>query len=190
LLVLWAVGRLDWALYATFGPFTSVYGGGSPAARRWRLQTGVGVVLACAVLSGALVGLSPHRDWLSIPVAAGWAALPAWLSDRLTLRPPRPLFPVPAGRHAAGHRTAAAGLASPLALGRGGRSAGRDRAAGCPQLRAALIFFTPRALLPGQLADPQPILTLLSDRLLETLIGVGIGIVTVFLTRRRRSPTG
>lgn len=42
LTVLDSAGRIDWAIYATFGAFASIYGGARPRPRRWRLQGGMG----------------------------------------------------------------------------------------------------------------------------------------------------
>jgi len=50
----------------------------------------------------------------------------------------------------------------------------------------AMLFVTPLALLMGDLARPQPLGTLLSDRLLETVVGVTIGVVAVYLSRPPR----
>ncbi|MGN7797985.1 FUSC family protein [Leifsonia sp. 22587] len=54
---------------------------------------------------------------------------------------------------------------------------------------AALVFITPLALSVSHLANPTPIGTLVIDRVLETVLGAGIGIVLVLLARgfeRRR----
>lgn len=94
LLVLWGWDRLDLSVYVIFGAFAAVYGGGLVTASRWRMQARLGAILAAASVTGALVGLSPARAWLAIPVAAGWASLAAALSDRQRWRPPGPMFPV------------------------------------------------------------------------------------------------
>lgn len=94
LLALWWLGRLDLSVYATFGAFASVYGGGLVTASRWRTQARLGAILSAASVAGVLVGLSPSRSWLAIPVTAAWASLAAALSDRQRWRPPGPMFPV------------------------------------------------------------------------------------------------
>ena len=94
LTVLALTGRLEWSIYATFGAFASVYGGGRPRPERWRTQAFLGLLLTAAVASGALVGLSDQRRWLAIPVVALWATTGAILSDRHSWRPPGPLFVV------------------------------------------------------------------------------------------------
>lgn len=49
----------------------------------------------------------------------------------------------------------------------------------------ALVFITPLALLMGQLVHPLPISDVLSQRAVETLIGVVIGLAVAWATRRR-----
>lgn len=49
----------------------------------------------------------------------------------------------------------------------------------------ALIFITTLALLSVQLASPQPVPELIRDRFVETLIGVGVGLLAAILTRNR-----
>ncbi|MBW8871320.1 MAG: FUSC family protein [Leifsonia sp.] len=48
---------------------------------------------------------------------------------------------------------------------------------------AALVFITPLALSVSHLASPTPVNVLLFDRVLETLLGAGIGIAFVLLAR-------
>ncbi|WP_433201204.1 FUSC family protein [Dactylosporangium sp. CS-047395] len=92
--VLWRAGALDHAAYATFGAFASVYGGTARTSTRWRLQAAIGALLTTAVGCGAVIGTFEHRAWLSVPVAAAWAAGAAWLSGRFAWRPPGPMFAV------------------------------------------------------------------------------------------------
>lgn len=301
LIALLAVDRVDWSIYATFGAFASIYGGGRPTPGRWRIQAGLGALLTTAVASGALIGTSELRSWIAIPVAAGWATLGAVLSDRQGWRPPGPIFLVfaaatcaaiptdpaqvaaavavaaatatfavglgaiegrcwpgagwgpdrgpmpPAPRHrqrlhaircavavaAAGLIATTAGISHPYwamiaavvpltvrtlraQLVRGahraiGTAIGLAVAAGlllapfptlvtvaviaalqaCAELLVirnyglALIAITPLALLCMQLAHPQPVGPLLVDRLVETLIGVAVGVLTAIVTRDR-----
>ncbi len=49
----------------------------------------------------------------------------------------------------------------------------------------ALVAITPLSLLSMQLANPQPVPALLVDRLVETLIGVAVGLVVAIVTRDR-----
>jgi hypothetical protein len=55
---------------------------------------------------------------------------------------------------------------------------------------AALVFVTPLALLLVQLAVDEPVSELVEDRLIETVIGVAVGLVVVLLTRQRVSNPG
>jgi uncharacterized membrane protein YccC len=311
LLVLAWRGQLDWAIYATFGAFVAVYDPGrGRVAQRVRPQILVGSILVAAVVSGALVGCTEARSWISIPIAAVWAALAAAASDRYRWRPPGPLFVVfgftacaaiPSGptdvaaaaavsagtallavaltvvaallsRTRAGSRNLTAplspgpgfgrrrrrvqmvrcavavlvagtvatlsgiphpywamvGAVVPMAaptlatqLARGlhrvlGTIAGLGLAAVLLSLALpaagviatvaalqtatellvrrnyglALIFVTPLALLLGQLAEHQTVRELLTARLVETLIGVIVGVVLVVLTRDRSPRSG
>jgi len=52
---------------------------------------------------------------------------------------------------------------------------------------AALVFITPLALVSVQLAAPQPVGALLRDRVVETLIGVAVGLAGAVVTRGRRT---
>ena len=70
-----AIGHFPWALYATFGAFASIYGGRMPVAGRWRTQLAVGVLFTLCVGIGALVGVSPERELVGVPVTAVVAAL-------------------------------------------------------------------------------------------------------------------
>lgn len=94
LLILWSVGHLDWAIYAAFGAFTSLYGRNHVHLARLKMQLTVGVVLTTSVLVGVAVGLSSHRAWLAIPVTAVAAGLTSVLSDTQDWHPPGPLFVV------------------------------------------------------------------------------------------------
>lgn len=57
----------------------------------------------------------------------------------------------------------------------------------------ALVLITPLALLMVHLGSPAPVSTLLADRLVDTVLGVAVGLVVVvagdrWLTRARRAP--
>ena len=94
LVLLAAAGRVDLALYATFGAFTAVYGRRPDGSADVRVQARHAVVMVAAVATGCAVALSDHRALLAVPVAAAWAAGAAALSERQHWRPPGPLFPV------------------------------------------------------------------------------------------------
>lgn len=94
LLLLWALGRTDLALYATFGAFTALYGRQHTHRPRLWLQLSAAVYLVAAVTVGTVIALSPQREWLIIPVVTAVAIGAAYLSDALHWHPPGPLFPV------------------------------------------------------------------------------------------------
>lgn len=94
LLLLWAIGRTDLALYATFGAFTALYGRQHSHRPRLWMQSSAAAYLVGAVTVGTVVALSPQRDWLIIPVVTAVAVGAAYLSDALHWHPPGPLFPV------------------------------------------------------------------------------------------------
>lgn len=50
---------------------------------------------------------------------------------------------------------------------------------------AALVFITPLALLMGHLAHPEPVADLVVDRLVETLLGIAVGLLVAWVTRPR-----
>ena len=52
-----------------------------------------------------------------------------------------------------------------------------------------LVFFTPMALLLGDLMLPASIGTLLTQRALETVIGLTIALAATLITHERRTPT-
>lgn len=92
LLVLWAIGHLEWSIYAALGAFTSLYGRNHVGLSRFRMQLTVAVVLTAAVALGVTVGMSPSRGWLAIPVANLAAGLASLLSDAQGWHPPGALF--------------------------------------------------------------------------------------------------
>ncbi|TIC81086.1 FUSC family protein [Nocardioides sp. GY 10127] len=94
LLLLWGTGHLAWSAYATFGAFCAVYARNDPWRARVGMQARAGAWLALSVTIGAVVALSDHRAWLSVPVTAAFAAVGSLLSDHWGWRPPGPLFTV------------------------------------------------------------------------------------------------
>lgn len=90
--VLAAAGRMDLALYASFGVFASLFGGRQTSPTRWRSQARMGALLTLAATSGALVATSDARSWIAIPVAAAWAGFAGWRSEVASWRPPGPMF--------------------------------------------------------------------------------------------------
>ena len=92
LLVLWALGRQELSIYAAFGAFTSLYGRAHGSLSRARMQVTLGLLLTASVTLGTVVGMSPHRAWLAIPVAALVAGFGSLVSDAQEWHPPGPLF--------------------------------------------------------------------------------------------------
>lgn len=94
LLVLLAIGHLEWSVYAAFGAFTSLYGRERVDRSRLELQTEAAVVQVGCIVLGVLVGTSPHRAWLAVPIAAMVAVLAAARSALAGWHPPGALFQV------------------------------------------------------------------------------------------------
>ena len=92
LLVLWALGRPEWTIYASFGAFTSLYGRNHAGLSRTRMQATLAVLLTLAVAGGVAVGVSDQRAWLAVPVTALVAAAGSLVSDAQDWHPPGPLF--------------------------------------------------------------------------------------------------
>lgn len=92
LLVLWATGQLGWSIYAAFGAFASLYGRNHVHLSRLQMQATLAVLLTGSVVAGVAVGLSEHRSWLAVPVAAVVAGLGSLVSDAQDWHPPGPLF--------------------------------------------------------------------------------------------------
>lgn len=94
LVLLWAAGSMELAIFAVFGAFTSVYGRGLGVIGRLRMQVIAAGSLLVSVGVGALISLSPERAWLVLPVAAAWAFLMSLLGDRVRWAPPGPMFQI------------------------------------------------------------------------------------------------
>lgn len=92
LLTLWALHHAAWSLYAAFGAFTSVYGRERVDLHRVRLQAVAGAALVVAVTLGAIVGVSAHRAWLAVPIAAVLSAVITYASGAQGWHPPGSLF--------------------------------------------------------------------------------------------------
>jgi len=94
LLVLLAIGHLEWSIYAAFGAFTSLYGRERVDLPRLTLQATAGAVQTALVALGVVVALSPERSWVSVPVTAVVATAAAYVSARQGWHPPGSLFQV------------------------------------------------------------------------------------------------
>jgi hypothetical protein len=94
LLVLFAIGRLDWSMYAAFGAFTSLYGRNHVHVPRAQMQSWVGLVLVGCVVAGTATGISANRAWLAVPIAAALAGGCTYLSELQDWHPPGALFAI------------------------------------------------------------------------------------------------
>ncbi|AYG03696.1 FUSC family protein [Gryllotalpicola protaetiae] len=94
LIVLWATGRTDLAVYAVFGAFTSVYGRNFPHVSRLRLQLIAGAAQLLSIAVGGAIALSPNRNSIVVIVAALWVFGASLLADRVRWTPPGPIFQV------------------------------------------------------------------------------------------------
>lgn len=92
LVVLWAIGRQEWSIYAAFGAFTSLYGRNHVHLSRLQMQLTLAGVLTLSVGAGTLVGMSDQRSWLAVPLAGLLCGAGAWLSDAMDWHPPGSLF--------------------------------------------------------------------------------------------------
>lgn len=92
LLVLWATGHSHWSIYAAFGAFTSLYGRTSVHLSRFQMQSTVATLLVFSCAAGVLVGASPERAWLAVPLCAVLAVFGSIVSDAQDWHPPGPLF--------------------------------------------------------------------------------------------------
>lgn len=188
LTVLAAAGRLDWSVYATFGAFASVYGGGRPRPERWRLQTFLAILLTAAVACGTLVGLSDRRSWLAIPVVAVWAMAGAALSDRHSWRPPGPLFLVFAVATCSAIPTTPSGMLAATALA--AVTAAFAVTLGAIETRwlPGRSWSPPAPGLPPAPAHRQRIQAIRCAVVVETVIGVAVGLLIAIVTRDRTVP--
>lgn len=92
LLVVLALGRPEWSLYAAFGAFASLYGRNHVHLSRAVMQASAGGALVAAVGLGVLVGSLPGRAWSAVAVAMVVTALGSLLSAAQDWHPPGPLF--------------------------------------------------------------------------------------------------
>jgi hypothetical protein len=92
LVVLAVLGHQEWSIYAAFGAVTSLYGRTHVAISRLQMQLTLAVLLTLATAGGVVVGLSAHRAWLAVPLAAALAAGGSLLSDVQDWHPRGPLF--------------------------------------------------------------------------------------------------
>ena len=94
LLTVWALGHIEWSLYAVFGAFAALYGRGEVFRSRLRMQAVAAVIMIVSLLLGVVVALTPNAEWTVVIVGSVWAVVVATVSDYLKLHPPGPLFAV------------------------------------------------------------------------------------------------
>ncbi|OFE18710.1 hypothetical protein BA895_00465 [Humibacillus sp. DSM 29435] len=92
LLVLVLVGRVEWAAFAVFGAFVSLYGRHHTRAQRAGMQAVAGFFLVGAVTLGTVVALVPDSRWLVVGLGALLAAAGSLTSDAYGWHPPGPIF--------------------------------------------------------------------------------------------------
>ncbi|MFT4210729.1 MAG: FUSC family protein [Microbacterium sp.] len=94
LLVLWAIGRLDLSVFATFGAFTSLYGRFDRYPDRLRMQLWAAGMLTAAMLVGTAVAVLDAPDVVRVAVVAVVAAAVTLLAEANRWHPPGGLFAV------------------------------------------------------------------------------------------------
>lgn len=94
LLVLWALGRLDLSIYASFGAFAALYGRHDVFRDRIRMQASAGGVILASMLVGTALSVLAAPPAISILVVAVIAAGVTLLAYTMRWHPPGPLFPV------------------------------------------------------------------------------------------------
>lgn len=94
LLVLWASGRLDLAVYASFGAFASLYGRFDRYADRLRMQAAAGLTMLLAMTLGTALSLLHAPDVVRVAVVALAAGVVALIAHVGRWHPPGALFAV------------------------------------------------------------------------------------------------
>lgn len=92
LLILVLIDRTDWAAYAAFGAFTSLYGRRSGYAERTGMQAMAALFLTLSVVLGATIALLPGSAWWTVPGAALVAFTGQIVSSAFHWHPPGSIF--------------------------------------------------------------------------------------------------
>lgn len=92
LLILVLIDHTDWAAYAAFGAFTSLYGRRSGYAERTGMQAMAGLFLTLSVVLGATIALLPGRAWWTVPGAALVSVTGQIVSSAFRWHPPGSIF--------------------------------------------------------------------------------------------------
>ncbi len=117
LLALWALGRIDLSVYATFGAFAAIYGRNDPIRPRIRMQVTAGLVLLAAMCIGTALSALAAPALVSVAVIAALAAIITVLSQALRWHPPGALFVVFASGATASIPATASTFAAVLLVG-------------------------------------------------------------------------
>ena len=94
LLVLISIHQEQWAPYAAFGAFTSLYGRRKGYAERAGMQLSAAVTMTLCCVVGALTALLPHHQWWMILTGVLVALTTTVASDVFGWHPPGALFPL------------------------------------------------------------------------------------------------
>lgn len=94
LVVLWAIGRLDLSIYASFGAFAALYGRHDVFRDRIRMQASAGGILLAAMLIGTTLSVVDAPAVAGVVVVAVVAAGVTLLAYTMQWHPPGPLFAV------------------------------------------------------------------------------------------------
>jgi len=94
LLMLWATGRLDLAVYASFGAFASLYGRFDAYADRIRMQAAAGATMLLAMALGTALSLLSTPTMLRVVAVALAAGVVTFVAAVARWHPPGALFAV------------------------------------------------------------------------------------------------
>lgn len=94
LLALWALGRLDLSVYASFGAFAALYGRFDGYADRIRMQAAAALTLVSCMLVGTVLSLAGAPDAVKVGVVALVAAVVTLIAHAGRWHPPGALFAV------------------------------------------------------------------------------------------------
>ncbi|MFJ6678031.1 FUSC family protein [Microbacterium sp. NPDC091382] len=117
LLVLWATGRLDLSIYASFGAFAALYGRTDPIGDRVRMQAAAGAVLVAAMLIGTATSVADLAAPWAIVIVSAVASVVTLVAYAAQWHPPGALFIVFAAGATASVPADAARLIDVLAIG-------------------------------------------------------------------------
>jgi len=120
LLVLWAIGRLDLSVYASFGAFASLYGRLDGYRDRILMQLAAGGVQVTAMVLGTTLSVIDAPDAVRVVVVAALAAGVTLIAHAYRWHPPGALFAVFAAGACATLPASGRTLAEGAVVGAGG----------------------------------------------------------------------